>query len=107
MTWWTCFLPPKKTKKTFCKTKISAIKKIRDLALLNDIACKNDEILTAEMKKEMNNRGHIVIDWKIGKNSKMWAKNENAPGVNNKNHNFAKFELSDFAYVHFGNVNKK
>ncbi|CAL8584989.1 hypothetical protein XPA_010571 [Xanthoria parietina] len=92
--------------KTLCKAEVSAIEETRDLALLNDIACKDDEILAAEVKKEMNSRGHIVTDWKAGGNSKMWAGDENAPGVNSKGHNFARFELSDSADVHLGNVNR-
>lgn len=48
-----------------------AIEETRDLALLNDIACKDNKILAAEVKKEMNSRGHIVTDWKAGGNSKI------------------------------------
>ncbi len=92
--------------KALCKAEVSAIEETPDLALLNDIACKDDEILAAEVKKEMNNRGHIVTDWKAGGNSKMWAGDENAPGVDSKGHNFARFTVSESADVHLGNVNR-
>lgn len=92
--------------KVLCKAEVSAIEETRDLALLNDIACKDDEILAAEMKKEMNNRGHTVTDWKVEGNSKMWAGDENASAVHSKGHNFARFTVSESADVHLGNVNR-
>ncbi|KAL8921609.1 MAG: hypothetical protein Q9172_003934 [Xanthocarpia lactea] len=92
--------------KALCKAEVSAIEETSDLALLNDIACKDDEILAAEVKKEMNNRGHIFTDWKAGGNSKMWAGDDNAPAVDSKGHNFARFTVSESADVHLGNVNR-
>ena len=37
---------------------ISAINKTRNFALLNDIACENDWMLVAEVKKEMDSRAY-------------------------------------------------
>lgn len=48
--------------RALCKTKIFAISETRDLALLNDIACEDDKMLAMEVKKEMDSRGHTVID---------------------------------------------
>lgn len=92
--------------RALCKTEASAISETRDLALLNDIACEDDKMLAAEVKKEMDSRGHTVTDWKAEGNSKMWAGDENAPGVSSKDHNFARFTVSGSADVHLGNVNR-
>lgn len=85
---------------------MSVIKETRDLALLNDIACKDNKILAAEVKTEMSSRDYIITDWKAGGNSKIWAGDKNAPGVNSKGHNFARFELSDSIDIYFRNVNR-
>lgn len=92
--------------RALCKTEVSAIEETRDLALLNDIISKDDEILAAQVKKEMNSRGHVVTDWKAGGNSKLWAGDDNAPGVVSKSHSFARFTTSESADVHLGNINR-
>ena len=92
--------------KALCKAELSTIKETRDLALLNDIACKDDDIFAAKMKKEMNSRGHVVTDRKAGGNSNMWAGDENAPGMDSKGHNFARFTGSESADVHLGDRNR-
>ena len=46
------------------KTEVSAISGFQDLALLNDVACKDDEMLVAEVKKEMETPGHNFTYWK-------------------------------------------
>jgi hypothetical protein len=92
--------------RALCKTELSAINKSQDLVLLNNIACQNDQMLSAEITQELDNRGHNVTDWKADGSSKMWAGDENAFGVNSKGHNFARFTVSDHADVHLGNKNK-
>ena len=92
--------------KALCKTEVSAIRETQILSLLNDVACGDDRILAAEVKKEMVSRGHSVTDWKASGNSKMWIGDENASGVNSKGHNVARFTVSDYADVHLGNLNK-
>lgn len=100
------FLATQEDQRALCKTKVFAISKTHDLALLNDIACENDKMLATKVKKKMNSRDHTVIEWKAEGNSKMWAGDENAPAVSNKGHNFARFIVLDFANVHLENVNK-
>ncbi|KAL8743441.1 MAG: hypothetical protein Q9190_004210 [Brigantiaea leucoxantha] len=92
--------------RALCKAEVSAIVETRDLLLLNDITSQDDKILAAEVEKEMNSRGHTVSDWKAGGSSKMWAGDENAPGVKSKSHNFSRFEVSGSADVHLGNKNR-
>lgn len=86
-----------------CKTEVSAISKTEDLILWNNVAYEDDKILAAEVKKEMNRRGHTFTDWKDGGSSKMWAGDDNAIGLKSKSHTFAKFELSDNADIRLGN----
>ena len=91
--------------KALCETEVSAISQTQDLTLLNDIACEDDKILAAEVKKEMDSRGHHCTDWKADGSSKMWAGDYNASGVKSKGHNFARFTVSDHTDVHLGNRN--
>ena len=81
---------------------ISAINKTQNFALLNDIACEDDWMLVAEVKKEMDSRAYNADDWKAGGDSKIWLGNDNAFGVNSKGHNFARFTVSDHTDVHLG-----
>ena len=92
--------------RALCKTEISAISGTQDLMLLRNVACKDENILSDEIKREEDNRGHSVIDWKADGSSKMWAGDENAVGVNSKGHNFARFTVSKHADVHLGNINR-
>ena len=48
-----------------------AINKTQNLALLNDIACEDDWMLAAEVKKEMDSRAYNADDWKAGGDSKI------------------------------------
>ncbi|KAL9036035.1 MAG: hypothetical protein Q9214_006313 [Letrouitia sp. 1 TL-2023] len=89
-----------------CRIEVFTINKSQDLSLLNDIACKDDQMLSAEITRELDNRGHNVTDWKANGSSKMWAGDENAFGVDSKGHNFARFTLSGHADVHLGNINR-
>ena len=75
--------------RALCKTEVPAIRETQDLATLKDIASDDDKILAAEVKKEMNGRGHNVTDWKAGRSSKMSAGDDDASGVKSKGHNFA------------------
>ena len=93
--------------KALCRAELSTIKKTRDLALLNDIVCKDDDILAAEMKKKMNSRDHVVTDRKAEGNSNMWEGDENAPEMDSKGHNFARFTESESADVHLGDRNRE
>lgn len=92
--------------KALCRTELSTISTTQDLVLLDDVACKDDKILAAEVEKEIDSRGHTFNDWKASGNSKMWAEDDNAFGVQSKGHTYTKFELSDEAYVHLGNRNR-
>ncbi|KAL9615269.1 MAG: hypothetical protein Q9167_000240 [Letrouitia subvulpina] len=89
-----------------CKAEVSTINKSQDLTLLNNVACQDDHMLSAEIIRELDNRGHNVTDWKADGNSKVWAGDENAFGVNSKGHNFARFTVSGHADVHLGNINR-
>ena len=100
------FPTAKEGQKALCKADVLAIKETRDIALLNDIAGKDDEILATEMKKEMNNRGHDYTDMNAGGNSKVHAGDENALGAVSKGHVYQKWTVSGFADVHLGNVNR-
>lgn len=55
------------------KTKVSAISATQNLTLLNEIACKDNKILAAEVKKEMDSRSYNVTDWIAGGSMKMWV----------------------------------
>lgn len=92
--------------RALCKTEVCAISETQDLALLNDIACEDDNMLAAEVKKEMDNRGHSFTDWKASGSAMMWAGDGNAFGVKSKSHSFARFTVSGNANVHLGNVNR-
>lgn len=92
--------------RVLCKTEVSAIREPQDLALLNDIAGKDDAMLAAAVKKEMNGRGHSVTDWSAGENTKLRIGDENEFGVEIKSHNAARFVLSGQAEVHIGNINR-
>ena len=85
---------------------MSAINKSQDLALLNNVAREDDHIFSAEITKELEKRGHNVVDWKADGSSKMWIGDKNAFGVNSKGHNAARFAISDQAYIHIGNINE-
>ena len=88
--------------RVLCVTEVSAINKTRKLALLNDVACEDDEMLAAEVKKEMDSRGYNVNDWKAGGDPKIWLGDDNVFGVNSKGHNFARFTTADHTDVHLG-----
>lgn len=92
--------------RALCKAEVSAINKSQDLALLNNIACKEDQILSVEITRVLDNRGHNVTDWKADGSSKLWAGDENAFGVESKGHNIARFTSSDHADIHLGNINR-
>lgn len=77
-----------------------------DLALLNNLACQDDQILAAEIKRKMDYRGHNITDWKAGGGSKMWAGDNNAFGVTSRSHNFTRFIVFDYADVNLGDVKK-
>ena len=100
------FPAAKEAQEALCKAEVSAIRETQDLAVLRDVACHSDEILAAEVIKEIDGRGHRVTHWKAGGNSKMWVGDENAFGVNSKGHEFARFTISDYADVRLGNVNR-
>lgn len=93
------------SQKSLCKTEVSAITETQDLALLDDIASKDDAMLSAEIKLEIVNRGHHFTDWEAHGRSNFWAGDENGFGVESRGHNFARFTVSDNADVHLGNVN--
>ena len=99
------FPAAQKDQKALCKTEVFKTENIRQLTILNDIAGKDDKILTIEVEEEMNNRGHIYTDMKIA-NSKMWGGDENALGVRSKGHSYTGFTVSDHSDVHLGNKNK-
>lgn len=92
--------------RALCTTEVSAIKKSQDLALLNNVARKDDQMFSAEITKELEKRGHNVTDWKADGSSKMWIGDKNAFGVISKGHNAARFTVSDRADIHIGNTNK-
>ncbi|KAL6714665.1 hypothetical protein ACLMJK_008090 [Lecanora helva] len=92
--------------KALCMTEVSAINKPQDLALLNNIAGKDDQMFSAEIIKELEKRGHNVTDWKAGGNSRMWVGDDNAFGVKSEGHNVARFTLSDHTDIHLGNINR-
>jgi Prion-inhibition and propagation len=92
--------------RALCKAEVSAIKETQDLALLKDTVRGDDELLEAAVKKELENRGHTVTNWKAGGNVKLWAGDDNAFGVESKSHHFSEFSVSDFADVRLGNVNR-
>ena len=50
---------------------MSAINKTQNLTLLNDIACQDDWMLAAEVKKEMDSRAYNADDWKACSDSKI------------------------------------
>ena len=89
-----------------CKTELSAIDKSQDLALVRDAACREDQMLSAEITKELEKRGHSVTDWRADGSSKMWIGDKNAFGVVGLGHNAARFTVSDKADIHVGNVNE-
>ena len=85
---------------------MSAISEIRDLALLNDSACDNDNMLAAKVKKEMDSRTYNITDWKASGSANIWAGYDNKSGVKSKGcYNSARFTVSDHADVHLGNTN--
>lgn len=91
--------------RALCRTEVAAFPRAQDLALLSDIAYEDDRILSGEIKREMESRGHVVTDWIAEGNSKMRAGDINAFGVKGKGHTFARFSVSGNAEVHLGNVN--
>ena len=94
--------------KALCEAEVSAISEIQDLALLNEIACDDNTMLAAEVKKEIDSHGHNVTDWEASDSAKVWVgdENDNAFGVRNKGHTAARFTVSGSAQVHIGNVNR-
>lgn len=94
--------------RALCKAEVSAISEIEDLALLNEIACDDNTMLAAEVKKEIDSHGHNATDWEASDSAKVWVgdENENAVGVRNKSHTAARFTVSGNAQVHIGNVNR-
>ena len=92
--------------RALCQNEVSAIQKPQDLVLLNNIAGKDDQVLSAEITKELDNRGHHVTDWKADGSSKVWIGDENAFGVSSRGHTLTRFSSSDHADVHIGNINK-
>ena len=92
--------------RALCKAEASAIRETQGLTLLNTIVSEDDNLLAAEVKKEMNSRGSYFADWKAEGYSKMWAGDDNAVGVESKSHSFTRFTVSDHSDVHLGNVNR-
>ena len=92
--------------RALCKLEVAAFPRAQDLALLNDIAHGDDQILSGEIRREMESRGLVVTDWVAEGNSKLWAGDDNAFGVKGKGHTFARFSVSGNAEVHLGNVNR-
>lgn len=92
--------------RALCKTEVSEVSETQDLVILNAVACEDDKMLAVEVKKEMISRGHIFSDWEAVGSAKMWAGDDNGFGVKSKGHNYARFTVSDDAYVHLGNVNR-
>lgn len=92
--------------RALCTTEVSAISQSQDLALLNNVAREDDQMFSAEITKELEKRGHNVIDWKADGSAKMWIGDKNAFGVNSKGHNAARFTVSDHADIHIGNMNE-
>ena len=91
--------------RALCRSEVAAFPRAQDLALLNDIVHGDDQILSGEIEREMESRGHVFTDWVAGENSKMRAGDINAFGVKGKGHTFARFSVSGNAEVHLGNVN--
>ena len=92
--------------RALCKLEVAAFPETQDLALLKDIAHEDDQILSDEIKREMEHRGHVYTDWEADQDSKVWAGDDNAFGVKGKSHTFARFSVSGNAIVHLGNVNR-
>ena len=92
--------------KALCITEVSTINNSQDLALLSKVVCSEDQMLSAEIKKELEKRGHNVTDWKADGSSKVWVGDKNAFGVNGKGHDVSRFTVSDHADIHIGNVNQ-
>ena len=92
--------------RALCKLEVAAFPNTQDLALLNDIAHGDDRILSSEIQREMESRGHVFTDWVAEGNSKFSAGDDNGFGVKGKGHTFARFSVSGNAEVHLGNVNR-
>ena len=89
----------------FCRAEVAAVNGTQ-LALLEEIVGEDDTLLAAEVRKELDSRGHTFTDWKAGGYSKMWAGDENSFGIESKGHTFARFTVTDSADVHLGNRNR-
>ena len=100
------FPTAQKDQRALCVTDVSAINKSQDLALLNEVTGKDDQMFSAEITKELEKRGHNVTNWKADGFSKIWAGDDNAFGVKSEGHNFARFTVSDHADIHLGNINR-
>lgn len=48
--------------RALCKIEVSAINETQDLTLLDNVACNDDTMLSAEIKTKMESRGHNVTD---------------------------------------------
>ena len=92
--------------RALCKLEVAVFPNTQDLALLNDIAHGDDQILSGEIKREMENRGQVFTDWVAEGNSKFSAGDDNAFGVKAKGHTFARVAVSGYEEVHLGNVNR-
>ncbi len=92
--------------RALCKLEVAAFPKAQDLALLNNIAHGDDQILSGEIKREMENRGHVCTDWVAEGNSEMWLGDDNAFGVKGKGHTYSRFSVSGNAVIHLGNINR-
>ena len=100
------FPATKENQRALCVTEVFTINESQDLALLREVAGNDDQIFSAEITNELEKRGNCYTDWKAEGNSKMWAGDDNAPGVKSKGHNFARFTVSGHADVHLGNINR-
>lgn len=100
------FPATQENQRALCVAEVSTIDKSQDLVLLNEVAGKDDQMFSAEITKELEKHGHYFTDWKAEGDSKIWAGDDNAPGVKSKRHNFARFVVSGHADVHLGNINR-
>lgn len=101
------FPTTKEDQRVLCITEVSAINISQDLALLNNVARKNDQIFLAEIIKELEKRGYNVTDWKADGSSKIWIGDKNTFGVESKGYNAARFTVSDRADIYIGNINEE
>ncbi|KAI4265738.1 MAG: hypothetical protein L6R38_009210 [Xanthoria sp. 2 TBL-2021] len=87
-----------------CKLEVEAFQKPQELALLNDAAQGDDEILSGEIKRQMETRGHVVTNYSAGGNTSTFIGDDIAFGVEGKSHTFNGFSASGNAVVRLGNI---